>query len=408
QGEIALVGLGALVCFLGVAALSPLLSRPVARLVGAPFSRGVPGRLGRLNAMRNPQRTASTAAALMIGLALVTAVGVLGASAKASVEQVVTASVGADVVVQGGGFQGFPSAVAGVLERTEGVAAVDRVRQDQAQVGDDTTFLTALSPDAIGRGVRLVPVDGELVPGPGVLLVSEGEATGNDLSVGDQVSVRLSRGEPRELTVAGVYEDSELVGPYVLDLTQAEDFASPTDAALLLTAEDGVDTATLVTAAEAATVDYPTVEVLDQAAFIEDTTSTIDVVISIINVLLALSVLIAVLGIVNTLALAVLERTRELGLLRAVGLGRRQTRRMVTVEAVIVAIFGALLGIGVGSVFGVVLQRALADEGITELRFPVGRLVLFVVVAALAGVVAALLPARRAARLDVLKAIATT
>ena len=152
---------------------------------------------------------------------------------------------------------------------------------------------------------------------------------------------------------------------------------------------------------------YPTVEVLDQTAFIADTAGDIDVVLSIINVLLALSVLIAVLGIVNTLALSVLERTRELGLLRAVGLGRRQVRRMVTVEAVIVSVFGALLGIAVGSVFGIALQRALAEQGVTELRFPVGRLVLFVVVAALAGVVAALLPARRAARLDVLQAIAT-
>jgi putative ABC transport system permease protein len=164
----------------------------------------------------------------------------------------------------------------------------------------------------------------------------------------------------------------------------------------------------VLAAVEQATAAYPTAEVLDQAGFVDDTTSQIDVVISIISVLLALSVLIAVLGIVNTLALAVLERTRELGLLRAVGLGRRQTRRMVRVEAVIVAVFGALLGIAVGSVFGVALQRALSDDGITELRFPVGRLVLFLVVAAAAGVLAAVLPARRAARLDVLKAIATT
>lgn len=408
QGEIALVGAGALVSFLGVAALSPLLSRPVARLVGAPLARAVPGRLGRLNAMRNPRRTASTAAALMIGLALVTAVGVLGASAKASVEKVVRDAVGADVVVQGGGFQGFPSAVADVLAQTDGVSAVDRVRSDAAQLGDRTTFITAVAPEAVGRGVRLTLVDGELSLAPGRLLMSSSEAEAAAVGVGDEIAVRLARGEPEQYVVAGIYEDSQLVGPALLDLAAAEDFAAPTDAALLLTAEEGTDTAALVAAAERAVADYPTVEVLDQTAFIDSTADDIDVVLSIINVLLALSVLIAVLGIVNTLALAVLERTRELGLLRAVGLGRRQVRRMVTVEAVIVAIFGALLGIAVGSVFGIALQQALADEGITELRFPVGRLVVFVVVAALAGVVAALIPARRAARLDVLQAIATT
>ena len=409
EGQIALIGVGALLVFLGVAAVSPLLSRPVSRLVGTPLSRGVPGRLGRLNAMRNPRRTASTAAALMIGLALVTAVGVLGASAKASVESAVTASVGADVVVQGGGFQGFPSAVAEVLADAPGVAAVDRIRQDQAQVADTTTFLAAVAPEAIGRGLRLTAVEGELRLAPGVLLVGQGEAKARGLSAGDSVPVRLPRGGQRDYEVAGVYEDNELVGPYLLDLADAATgFSGPTDVALLLTAAEGVDTATLVATAEAATADYPTVEVLDQQGFVADAASRIDVVISIINVLLALSVLIAVLGIVNTLALAVLERTRELGLLRAVGLGRRQTRRMVTVEAVIVAVFGALLGIGVGSLLGIALQRALVDEGITDLRFPVSRLVLFVVVAALAGVVAALLPARRAARLDVLRAIATT
>jgi putative ABC transport system permease protein len=153
---------------------------------------------------------------------------------------------------------------------------------------------------------------------------------------------------------------------------------------------------------------YPTVEAISSTEFAADVSGQIDVVITIISVLLLLSILIAVLGIVNTLALAVIERTRELGLLRAVGLGRGQTRRMVTVEAVIVSVFGALLGIAVGSAFGITLQRALSDDGITELRFPVVRLVLFVVVAGIAGVVAAFLPARRAARLDVLAAVAST
>jgi putative ABC transport system permease protein len=408
EGEIALVGVGALASFLGVAALSPLLSRPVSRVLGAPLARRVPGRLGRLNAMRNPRRTATTAAALMIGMALVTAVGVLGASAKASVEKVVEDSVGAEVFVQATGFQGFPATVADVLQETPGVASADRVRQDQAQVGNRTTFVTAIAPEAIGRGVLLSAVAGDLGGlSPGRVLLSESTAQDQGLSPGDGLELQLAKGGPRTVTVAGVYEDNELVGPVLLDLESAESFASATDVAVLVSGAPGTDTAALVAAAEAATADFPTAEVLDRSAFIADTADDIDVVLSIITVLLALSVIIAVLGIVNTLALAVLERTRELGLLRAVGLSRRQTRRMIMVESVIVAVFGALLGIAVGSVFGVALQRALADEGLSELRFPVSRLVLFLAVAALAGVLAALLPARRAARLDVLRAIAT-
>jgi len=408
EGEIALVGAGALACFLGVAALSPLLSKPVSRILGAPLARQVPGRLGRLNAMRNPRRTATTAAALMIGLALVTAVGVLGASAKASVEKIVEDAVGAEVVVQATGFQGFPATVADQLAEAPGVASADRIRQDQARVGDLTTFVTAIAPEAIGRGVLLSTVDGDLSElSPGRVLLSESAAQDQALSVGDPLELQLAEGGPTTATVVGIYEDNELVGPVLLDLESAEAFATQTDVAVLIGGDPGADSADLVAAAEAATADYPTAEVLDRSAFIADTADDIDVVLSIITVLLALSVLIAVLGIVNTLALAVLERTRELGLLRAVGLSRRQTRRMVMVEAVIVAVFGALLGIAVGSVFGVALQRALADEGISELRFPVSRLVVFLLVAALAGVLAALLPARRAARLDVLKAIAT-
>ncbi|MCW2776778.1 MAG: putative transport system integral rane protein [Frankiales bacterium] len=407
QGSLALVGLGALVSFLGVAGLSPQLARPVARLLGAPLARAVPGRLGRLNAMRNPRRTAATAAALMIGMALVTAVGVVGASAKASVEKIVQDAVAADVVVQTSGFQGLPAAVAEVVAKAPGVATVDHVRADQGRVGGRTVPVTALDDAAVGRSVRLTRVAGRLDLRPGTLLLSKGEATRRSLAPGDTVAVTLARGGEQRLTVGGTYEDNQLVGGVLLDASAAADFATTADAALLVRAAPGTSTAALVRAVDTATLAYPTAQVLDQSAFIEDTTSRIDVVISIISVLLALSVLIAVLGIVNTLALAVLERTRELGLLRAVGLGRRQTRRMVTVEAVIVALFGALLGIAVGSVFGVALQRALADDGVSELRFPVGRLVLFLVVAGIAGVLAALLPARRAARLDVLQAIAS-
>ena len=407
-GELALLGLGALLTFLGIAALSPLLSRPASRLLGRPLARGVPGRLGQLNAMRNPRRTASTAAALMIGLALVSAVSVLGASTKASIVKIVQGAVGADLVVQEKGFgEGFSPSVATALRRTPGVAKVDALRFDQAKVGTKVTFITALPHRALGETVLLTRKAGEIRLTPGTLLVGENEAKERRLRVGDSVEVLYSRGTTQTLRVAGTYLDNQLVGPYLLDESAAREFSRQLDGVLLVEGASGVSRQALRASVDKAVTAEPTVEVLNRQQFITSSTSQIDTVTTIISILLALSVLIAILGIVNTLALAVIERTRELGLLRAVGLSRRQMRRMVTVESVIVAVFGALLGIVVGTAFGVAFQRALADQGIDQLSVPVGRLATFVVVAGLAGVLAALLPARRAARLDVLKAIAT-
>ena len=407
-GSLPLLGLGALLTFLGVAALSPLLSRPASSLLGRPLARGVPGRLGQRNAMRNPRRTASTAAALMIGLALVSAVSVLGASTKASIVKIVQGAVGADLVVQQQGFaEGFSPSIAAAVRRTAGVARVDVLRFDQAKVGDALTFVTAVPDRALGATVLLTRTAGDLALSPGTLLVGDREAKDRRLRVGQSVPVLFGRGVTEQFTVGGTYLDNQLVGPYLLDASAARHFTRQLDGVLLVERAEGVSAAALRAAVDRAVAGEPTVEVLNREQFIASTTAQIDTVTTIITILLALSVLIAVLGIVNTLALAVIERTRELGLLRAVGLSRRQMRRMVTVEAVIVAVFGTLLGIGVGSAFGVAFQRALADQGIDQLSFPVGRLAAFLVVAALAGVLAALLPARRAARLDVLKAIAT-
>ena len=408
-GNLGLLGLGALLCFLAVAALSPLLSRPAARLLGAPFARKVPGRLGRLNAMRNPRRTASTAAALMIGLALVSTVSILGASAKASIDKIISGAVGADLVVQQtSGFNGFPPAVGKSIAALPEVEDVDVLRFEPAKIGEKSTFITAVPADSIGTSLTLTRTAGDLELEPGVLLLSESEAEARGYEPGETVQATFTKGATRDFRVGGVYEDNELIGPYLFDESAAADFTTQLDGVVLVKIADGVAIADLRTAVDEAIKGYPTVEAISSDEFAADVSGQIDVVITIISVLLLLSVLIAVLGIVNTLALAVIERTRELGLLRAVGLGRGQTRRMVTVEAVIVSVFGALLGIAVGSAFGITLQRALADDGITELRFPVGRLIAFVVVAAVAGVLAALLPARRAARLDVLAAVATT
>ena len=409
RGELAVLGLGALLSFLAVAALSPLVSRPAARFLGAPFARAVPGKLGRLNAMRNPRRTATTAAALMIGLALVSTVSILGDSAKASIEKIIAGAVGADLVIQQTqGFEGFPPAVAKSIAALPEVEDVDALRFEQAKIGDKPTFITAVPADSLGSTITLTEKTGSIELEKGVLLASETEAKNRKLEAGDDVTVTFGKGGERTFRVGGTYEDNQLIGGFLFDSSAAVDFATQLDGVVLVNGTEETTSDQLQKAVTKAIAAYPTVEAISRTEFAADVSSQIDVVIAIISVLLLLSILIAVLGIVNTLALAVIERTRELGLLRAVGLGRRQTRRMITVEAVIVSVFGALLGIAVGSVFGVTLQRALADDGITELRFPVLRLVLVVVVAGIAGVIAALLPARRAARLDVLAAVAST
>jgi len=259
-----------------------------------------------------------------------------------------------------------------------------------------TRSITAVPASSVGSTLLLTKKEGDLGLAPGVLLASEGEAKARHLKAGQTVSVTFSKGAVRPFRVGGIYADNQLIGPYLLDESAAADFATKLDGVVLVTAAKGTSDKALRGAVDKALEPFPTVEARSASEFAADAAGQIDVVITIISVLLLLSILIAVLGIVNTLALAVIERTRELGLLRAVGLARRQTRRMVTVEAVIVSVFGALLGIAVGSVFGITLQRALADQGITELRFPVVRLLVFVVVAGIAGILAALLPARRA------------
>ncbi len=409
SGSLAVLGGGALLCFLAVAALSPLLARPAARFLGAPFQRRVPGRLGRLNAMRNPRRTATTAAALMVGLALVSTVSILGDSAKASIDKTISGAVGADLVVQETqGFDGFPTEVGVAVLALPEVASVDVLRFDAARVGQRTTFVTAVPSRAIGETITLDREAGRLALSPGVFLASKSESEARSLSVGDTVQVTYSKGAKETLRLGGIYADNQLIGGYLLDQSAAERFTRQLDGVLLVQADRGFDVPALRAAVDRAIAPYPMLEAQTQEDFAAGVADQIDVLITIISVLLLLSIVIAVLGIVNTLALAVIERTRELGLLRAVGLARGQTRRMITVEAVIVSVFGALLGIAVGTVFGITLQRALADDGITELRFPVARLALYVVIAGVAGVVAALLPARRAARLDVLAAVAST
>jgi putative ABC transport system permease protein len=413
DGGLQLLGLGTLLAFIGIAMLSPLVSRPVASTVGRLFSRRLPGRVGRENAVRNPRRTAATAAALMIGLALISAVTVLGASLKASVAKTVAGAVTADFILNTQG-PGFPDAVVEAAAKQEGVRSTAAVKVDGAQLCDKAdcsaakqVFVTAFPARAIGDLVNVTMVAGSDELRPDSMLLSETAAKSRDLSPGDTVTVQFARSAPESLTVAGTYETNQLIGDYLVDASKAADFSTQRDVAALVGLDDGANAATVRKGLDKALKAYPNVEVLDQSEFVGQAKSQVNLVVTIINILLGLSVIIALLGVLNTLALSVIERTREIGLLRAVGMARKQVKRMIRTEAVLICTFGGMLGLAVGSVFGIALQQALKGDGVTELGFPVVTLLVYLLLSALAGVVAAALPARRASRLNVLEAIAT-
>lgn len=409
KSSLSLVGLGAVLIFLGVTVLSPIIARPVVRIVSAPFMRGVPGRLGRLNAIRNPRRTSTTAGALMIGIALISAASVLGASVKASINIVIKDAFAADFDVGSKSFDtGLPPSIAQQLAQKPQLAEVDRLGSAPALVdGHKTPELTALPPRAIGNTVALNPFAGEMKLGPGLMLIDRTTANKYGYQPGQQLTVQFERGRPHSLTLNGVYKDNQLVGSALVDPSERANFPDPLDAVILIKKAAGVSMTDARAAIEDVTRNYPISKVQTRDDFIGDVTQTINGFLAFITGLLVFSVAIAVIGIVNTLVLSVIERTRELGLLRAVGLARRQMRNMIRVESIVVAVYGAVLGLAVGSGLGVAIVKALHDQGFDHLRFPVVRLVILVLVAAAFGLIAAIWPARRAARLDVLAAIAT-
>ncbi|GHJ16426.1 MULTISPECIES: ABC transporter permease [unclassified Micromonospora] len=403
---------GVLFAFIGVALLTPVISRPVVSLLGAIFSWSVPGKLGRLNSGRNPRRTAITAAALMVGIALVTGVTVILDSAKGSISALAEDRIKAELVISGASAGPRPASFdAAVLEKTAaipGVKLVDGEYGDMATVGGERTWVAASSNvAALERIFGAKATAGDISRlAPDQMLLSSDTAKSRNLSVGSTVPVQLSRGEARTYTVSGIYESSQLTNPVVLPPQATADFAIPQPIQGFVQLAPGTSVGAVQPQVERLLADSPEVSVADRAAFIKQQTSQLDTPLRMIQILLALAIVIAVLGIINTLALSVLERTRELGLLRAIGLRRAQTMRMITVEAVVISIFGALLGVVVGTGLGAAVVRALKDEGITDLVLPWGQMVTFLVLAAIIGVVAAVLPAIRAARINVLGAIA--
>ena len=405
------LGAGAFGVLVGTALLSPVLGRPVLAGLGWVYRRGfgAVGLMAEQNTLRNPRRTAATASALMIGVSLVTMMAVLGASAKASLDQTLAEDIIADYVVTNPVGQPFSSTVARDIRQVPGVAAVAQVRGALLQVDGDRDFATAVDPAAIAA-----VADPEVTTGSLSALDATSAALSDDfareegLAVGSTVTIGYA-GEDTEATVVATYVPDSVLGS---DLTMSlEGFDAsgvpPTDRTVFVTAQPGTDRAALSAGLDRVVADLPTVSVNDQAEFAAEQRQPIDRLLFIVYALLGLAVVIAVLGIVNTLALSVIERIREIGLLRAVGLSRRQLRTMLRLEAVAIALLGAVLGVVVGLAFALALQRSLADDGLDVLAIPGTQLAGFVLVAGLVGVLAALWPGRSAARLDVLRAIAT-
>jgi putative ABC transport system permease protein len=410
NGALPLLGLGAALVFVGVSLLSPLLARPLARAIGSPLPRiaGMSGKLGRQNAMRNPRRTAATAAALTVGLALVACVSVLAASIKSSAADIVDEYLSADYIISTSQFNPTVSTdLAPQLARQPELAAVSALQTGDWKLQGQTKSVFAADPANLGKVLKFDVTSGDAAGlARGEVFVSEETAKDKGTKVGDVLPMTFARTGTRDLRVGGIFAKNQLLGSYLISTATFDaNFTDRLDFAVLAKAAPGVPPAASRAAIERVTKAFPNVELRDQAEFKKQQEDQVNQILGLVTALLLLSIIIALFGIVNTLALSVFERTRELGLLRAVGMARRQVRSMIRGESVIIAVLGAVLGLAVGVLFGLAIVSGLNDQGIKHTVIPGGQLGVYVILAAIAGVVAAVFPARRAARLDVLAAI---
>ncbi len=413
------IGGGALAAFIGVYLLSPAITGQVATVLGWPIRKvyRIPGRLATDNARRSPRRTAATAAALTIGLALVSLAAVVSDSLKATFLSAMDQSVEADLFVYGDTFNpqaGFSTELGADLQqlavqRPDLVKSVLTMRWTLGgvRVGDGFKDVVAAELAVLNEHMDLEVIEGaEFRAGTGGVLVHVDSASDLGLTIGDSVAAEFPGNRISELTVAAIFEDSTLLGNWVVDVS-VFDSHLPTAPLGWISVRFpvGADHVASRAAIEVYTDAYPQVVVENRSEFRDAQEKQLDQLLSIIQVFLGLSLLIAVLGITNTMALSVYERTRELGLLRAIGMTRRQLRRMVRWEAVIIALFGGLLGVAMGVLFGLAVIAALPETFVDIVSIPYTSLFGYLLVSGLFGMLAAILPARRASKLNVLDAI---
>jgi putative ABC transport system permease protein len=411
----AMMGGGAVAIVLAVSLFSPRLVPPLATIAGWPLERirRLIGRLARENSQRNPSRTAITAAALMIGLALVTFVTVFAAGLKSSVAPVIDENFEGGLVIQNtDGFSPIPAGAASAAGKVPGVKLVATLRATEAELlgPGSKTKVTAPTAD-IGEAVDVEWKQGGPATlrnlGDGEAVVSDSFASGHGLGLGDRFRLLSQTGARPVFRVVGEFDSKAGVFGSVV-ITQAvmtHAFDQTQDTIDFVIVKPGADSAEVQAALTAgAERAFPTAEVLNQQELKETREEQVDQLVNLFNALLLLAIVISLFGIANTLALSIHERTRELGMLRAIGMSRRQVRTMIRYEAVITALIGAILGIVLGVIFAALISQPLKDEGFT-LSYPIGSLIVLLVLAGLAGVLAAIPPARRASRLDVLDSL---
>lgn len=405
------VGLGAAAFFVGVAVTGPVMARPLCRVVGSLLRWSPTGRLARNNAMRNPKRTSASAAALMIGVALVALISVMASSTKDSIGALVDSSLRGDFVVGGGGQvggeSGFSPTLARRLTALPEVASATGIRSGSASIDGSPTVLLAVDPRRVQDLFDIDLRHGDLTAmGPHGIAVSQHTADADHLALGDTVTVTFPTTGVQRFAVDAIYGARTLAGDYVLSVAAARrDFSSQLDVEVYARLAPGVSADTGRAAIEGVLAAYPNATLMDRTQYKEEQESQIDQLLGLMYGLLGLALVIALIGIANTLALSIYERTHELGLLRAVGMTRRQLRGVVRGESVVIALLGTVEGLIVGVLLGCAVVAALRSQGVTRLSIPVTQLAIVAALAALAGVVAAMGPARRAARLDVLRAI---
>ncbi|MFK4596265.1 ABC transporter permease [Streptomyces pristinaespiralis] len=414
------LGLGVVLSLIGFVVVGPLLAGGVVRVISALVLRmfGPVGRMAERNALRNPRRTGATGAALMIGLALVACLSVVGSSMVASATEELDKSVGADFIVQSATMGPIVPQAQEALKKTPGLEHVTEYKGVDAKI---------TAPDGTAEDLQLVAADptyakdlrretlaGELSAAYGKDAMSVGSdyAEKRGVKVGDTIKVEFKNGSPADLKVAAITSDDTNVdkGAMYLNITTAAQYVPaekmPENMIMFAKAVDGQEKEAY-TALKKSLAGYPQYKVQNQTDFKQDLKDQIGQLLNIVYGLLALAIIVAILGVVNTLALSVVERTREIGLMRAIGLSRRQLRRMIRLESVVIALFGALLGLGLGMGWGTSAQQLLALEGLGVLEIPWPTIITVFVGSAFVGLFAALVPAFRAGRMNVLNAIAT-
>ncbi|MDN3023081.1 ABC transporter permease [Streptomyces sp. S.PB5] len=401
------MGIGAVLLIIGVFILTPLLSRPLIA-AAAPALRifGTAGKLARQNSVRNPRRTAATASALMIGLTLITGMTVMAGSLQKSIDKMASAAIRADYVVSMANGNELSPDVAKELTQVDDVTDVSPMRNSPSRIDGETEYLTGVNGASFGKLTDLKVDSGTFEVGGTQVVVDSDRAKEQGWKAGSSFTVAYEDGKKQRLTVAGVYEGNEFFSGILLDnATLTPHLTDSADMMVMVKTADGASSATK-DKLEKALGSNPAIKVQSKQDLSDDIAQMFTLILNMVYGLLAMAVIVAVLGVINTLAMSVFERSQEIGMLRAIGLDRRGIKRMVRLESLVISLFGGVLGIGLGVFFGWAAGELLGTRMATyELVLPWGRMALFLVGAAAVGVLAALWPARRAAKLNMLTAI---